>query len=326
MNIDNDIRKEVRKVEPGNKGELNKYSLGAAWMKGKIIPISEASIPINDWGLTRSDITYDVVPVRFGAFFRLEDYLDRFTQSMKKLYLDPKMSRDKIKVALVNMVSASGLRDSYVSMVCSRGTTIVPGSRDPRDCNNYFYAWCVPFIHVIKPEIAQKGATALIATSAHKIPENSVDPTVKNYHWGDFNRGLMEAKSKNYETALLLDQNENLTEGPGFNVFAVKGKTLITPDRGVLEGITRKTVLEIADHLNLKKEIRPISKSEFFETDEIFISTSAGGITSIIKVNDRIFSNGHIGQITKKVTDSYMEWIKKPIFRTEIDYNSSFRP
>ena len=80
---------------------MNKdLSNGAAWMRGKIMPISEASLPINDWGLTRSDITYDVVPVLDGAFFRLEDYLDRFESSIKDMRLDPKLSRKEIQQAL----------------------------------------------------------------------------------------------------------------------------------------------------------------------------------------------------------------------------------
>ena len=67
---------------------------GAAWMNDKIIPISEAMIPVTDWGLTHSDITYDVVPVCNGGFFRIDDYINRFHVSMKSLRLDPGMSRD----------------------------------------------------------------------------------------------------------------------------------------------------------------------------------------------------------------------------------------
>ena len=90
-------------------------------MGDRVIPIADASIPVTDWGLTRSDITYDVVPVRLGAFFRLDDYLDRFFVSMEKLSLNPKITKNEVKNALQNMVAVTELRDSYVSMVCSRG-------------------------------------------------------------------------------------------------------------------------------------------------------------------------------------------------------------
>ena len=158
----------------------NDLSLGAAWMNGTVIPISQAAIPVNDWGLVHSDITYDVVPVIDGAFFRFDEYLARFLSSMENLHLDPGMSKRDIKAALHQMVSKSRLRDSYVAMVCSRGKPKIAGSRDPRDCDNHFFAWCVPYVHVIKPEVVEQGATAWIAQNAYRIPENSVNPRVKN--------------------------------------------------------------------------------------------------------------------------------------------------
>jgi branched-chain amino acid aminotransferase len=116
-------------------------SAGAVWMNGNIIPISEASIPVTDWELTHSDITYDVAPVRDGAFFRLIDYIDRFFASMAALQLNPNMTKQQVQDALIDMVAASAMRESYVAMVCSWGVQKIAGSRDPRDCRNHFYAW-----------------------------------------------------------------------------------------------------------------------------------------------------------------------------------------
>ena len=276
----------------------NDLSLGAAWMNGTVIPISQAAIPVNDWGLVHSDITYDVVPVIDGAFFRFDEYLARFLSSMENLHLDPGMRKRDIKAALHQMVSKSRLRDSYVAMVCSRGKPKIAGSRDPRDCDNHFFAWCVPYVHVIKPEVVEQGATAWIAQNAYRIPENSVNPRVKNYHWGDFTQGIFEAKDKNYETVILLDYDGYVTEGPGFNVFVVKDKVLITPDRGVLAGVSRKTVLEMAEHLGINTSVRSLSVEEFLEADEVFLSSSGGGVIPIIRVNETIFGNGPRGPIS----------------------------
>ena len=138
-------------------------------MEGDIIPIGDAKISVTDWGLTRSDITYDVVHVWEGKFFRLDDYLVRFEVSVEKLRLDIQQSRDEIKLILHQMVAASGLKSAYVSMVASRGTPTIPGTRDPRQCDNHFYAWVVPFVWVIKPEIAERGAHVLLAGDATRI-------------------------------------------------------------------------------------------------------------------------------------------------------------
>ena len=298
----------------------NDLSLGAAWMNGTVIPISQATIPVNDWGLVHSDITYDVVPVIDGAFFRFDEYLARFLSSMENLHLDPGMSKRDIKAALHQMVSKSRLRDSYVAMVCSRGKPKIAGSRDPRDCDNHFFAWCVPYVHVIKPEVVEQGATAWIAQNAYRIPENSVNPRVKNYHWGDFTQGIFEAKDKNYETVILLDYDGNVTEGPGFNVFAVKDKVLITPDRGVLAGVSRKTVLEMAEHLGINTSVRSLSVEELLEADEVFLSSSGGGVIPIIRVNETIFGNGASGPISVQLNETYWKWTTLEKYRDPIDY------
>ena len=302
------------------KNMENDLSMGAAWMNGKVLPISQAMIPVNDWGLVRSDITYDVVPVIDGAFFRFDEYLTRFLSSMEDLHLDPGMSKRDIKAALHQMVGKSSLRDSYVAMVCSRGKPKIAGSRDPRDCENHFFAWCVPYVHIIKPEIVEQGATAWIAQNAYRIPENSVNPLVKNYHWGDFTQGLFEAKDKNYETVILLDYDGNVTEGPGFNVFAVKDKVLITPDRGVLAGVSRKTVLEMADHLGIKTCVRSLRVEELLEADEVFLSSSGGGVIPIIRVNETIFGNGASGPISVQLNETYWNWTTLEKYRDPIDY------
>jgi branched-chain amino acid aminotransferase len=298
----------------------NDLSVGAAWMNGKVLPISQAMIPVNDWGLVHSDITYDVVPVIDGAFFRFDEYLTRFLSSMEALHLDPGMSKRDIKAALHQMVGKSSLRDSYVAMVCSRGKPKIAGSRDPRDCENHFFAWCVPYVHIIKPEIVEQGATAWIAQNAHRIPENSVNPLVKNYHWGDFTQGIFEAKDKNYETVILLDYDGNITEGPGFNVFAVKDKVLITPDKGVLAGVSRKTVLEMADHFGIKTCVRSLSVEELLEADEVFLSSSGGGVIPIIRVNETIFGNGASGPISVQLNETYWNWTTLGKYRDPIDY------
>jgi len=296
------------------------WARGAAWIRGGVVPIAEATIGVTDWGLTRSDITYDVVPVWDGAFFRLEDYLDRFAASMASLRMDVGMGREEMRAALHAMVARSGLRESYVAMVASRGVPVIPGTRDPRACANHFYAWCVPYVHVIAPEIAARGASAWIAREVRRIPDDSVDPRAKNYHWGDLTRGLFEARDRDFDTVILLDHAGHVTEGPGFNVFAVREGRVITPDRGVLEGITRRTVLEVCAEAGIATEVRTLPLAELMEADEVFISTTAGGPVPVTRVDQRIFSNGAPGPVASRIRETYWDWVKRPELRQEVDY------
>ena len=292
-------------------------------MNGEIIPVSEAKISVFDWGLTRSDITYDVVHVWDGAFFRLEDYLDRFMTSMAKLRLDVGMDRAAIRAALVDMLATSGLRSAYVSMVASRGTPIVPGTRDPRACRNHFYAWAVPFIWVIPPEVAKRGAHISLAEDARRIPVNSVDPTVKNYHWGDMTGALFQALDQGYDTTVLLDHQGFVTEGPGFNIFAVIDGVVVTPKAGMLEGVTRRTVMEICTELGLPCAAQDVTAEAFLTADEVFTATTAGGPVPVTRVNGRILGNDAPGAITAQVLQAYWNWHGRADLNTPIAYKDA---
>jgi branched-chain amino acid aminotransferase len=302
--------------------DLTDWAKGAGWIRGEIVPIAEATIGVTDWGVTRSDITYDVVPVWEGAFFRLPDYLDRFEASMASMRLDVGMSRDEIRAALHAMVARSGLRAAYVAMVASRGVPLIHGVRDPRQCSNHFYAWCVPYVHVVKPEVADAGASVWIAKEVRRIPEDSVNPRTKNYHWGDITHGLFEAKDRGFETVLLLDHAGNVTEGPGFNVFAVKDGRVVTPERGVLHGVTRRTVLEICAEEGIATEARFLPLDELLEADEVFLSTSGGGVVPVTRVDDRVFSNGAPGSVASRMRARYWDWMMRPGLRDEVAYGA----
>ena len=302
---------------------MTDWSKGAAWMAGDIVPIAEAKIPVTDWGVTRSDITYDVASVWEGGFFRLDDHIDRFVESMEATRLDPGVDADEIRQIMHDVVARTGLRGAYCSMVAARGVPLIPGTRDPRECSNHFFAWVVPYVHVIKPELAEKGTSLWVAKEVRRIPEDSVNPRAKNYHWGDITAGLFEAKDNGFETVVLLDHAGNVTEGPGFNVFAVKGDRVLTSDHGVLHGITRRTVLEMAEEAGLSTESRPLPLEEFLEADEVFLSSTGGGVIPITQVDDRTFSNGAPGPVSTKLRQSYFDWRMRPAYRQEIVYDAA---
>ena len=138
------------------------YANGAAFVDGQFVPIAEARVPILDWGFLRSDATYDVAHVWRGSFFRLEDHLDRFERSMEHLRMSLPYGRDDIRDILLECVRLSGLRDAYAEIICTRGMP-KPGSRDPRECENRFYAFVVPFIWIADPDKQERGLHAVIA-------------------------------------------------------------------------------------------------------------------------------------------------------------------
>ena len=119
------------------------FPQGAAWMDGKFVKLSEAKIPILDWGFLRSDATYDVVHVWKGRFFQLDKYIDRFFKSAEKLRMPCKIKRDELKKILAGCVQNAGLDNSYVEMIQTRGMS--PNFvRDPRAATPQIRAFCYP--------------------------------------------------------------------------------------------------------------------------------------------------------------------------------------
>jgi len=297
------------------------YSRGAAYMDGKFVPISEAKIPVGDWGFTHSDVTYDVVHVTDGGFFRLEDHLDRFHRSLEGYRLNPGVTRAEMRTILGKVVALSGLQSAFVAMLSTRGVPRVFGSRDPADCDNTFIAYAVPWIDVIKPDVQERGAHLLVA-QVPRISQNSLDPTLKNYMWRDFTRGMFEAKDKGFDTAILLDSEGYLTEGAGFNVFIVKDNEVITPDRGALRGITRLAVLDLCPELGLVPKVAPITFDELMDADEVFTTTTAGGVMPASRVNERIYGNDRPGPISAKLKALYWQKHKEGWHMTPVDYSN----
>lgn len=285
----------------------NPYSDGAAFMDGGYVPIAEARIPVLDWGFTRSDVTYDVVHVWKGQFFRLKDHLERFERSVAGLRFSLPHSREALSEILTECVRLSGLRDAYVEMGCTRGAPL-GGGRDPRKLENRFFAYAIPFVWIATEEQRARGMH-LIISSVLRIPPEAVDPTFKNFHRGDLTRGLFEAYDRGGDTTVLMDGAGNITEGPGFNVFTVSGGRLATPSAGVLEGITRKTVMELCEMCGLPAEMRLVGAEELRAADEIFLSSTAGGIVAVTTVDGEPVGDGKMGPITRQLHDLY--WSKK---------------
>jgi branched-chain amino acid aminotransferase len=288
------------------------YANGAAFVDGQFVPIAEARVPILDWGFLRSDATYDVAHVWRGSFFRLEDHLDRFGRSMEHLRLSLPYERDDIRDILIQCVRLSGLRDAYAEIICTRGMPR-PGSRDPRDCENRFYAFVVPFIWIADPDKQEHGLHAVIA-DRQRIAPSSVDPTVKNYHWLDLQVGLLEAYERGGETVILTDADNNVVEGPGFNVFAVHDGSVSTPDSGVLQGITRRTVIELANEHGIPVEERPVPAASLRRADEVFLSSTAGGIIPVTTVDGEVVGEGGPGPVTLRLRDAYWRLHDDPRF------------
>ena len=288
------------------------YGEGAAFVIDRYVPIELAAVPITDCGFLRSDACYDVASVSRGNFFRLEHHLDRFFRSMTIFALSSPFERSKIRNILIELARLSGFRDSYIWWAVTRGDTPhgVRDRLDPAKYENRFYAFAIPYVAINDDEQRQRGQDLIISEDYIRIPRNSVEPTAKNFHWLDLMMSLFEAGKKGAEWSLLLGINGYLTEGPGVNAFVVKNGMVLTPLSGCLNGVTRQTVLDLCAMENIPCSETNITKSMVLDADEIFITSTAGGIMPGGTINGKPIGNRKgPGPITARLHDLY--WNKR---------------
>jgi branched-chain amino acid aminotransferase len=296
----------------------HQYPKGVAFQDGQYLLMKDAKVSVLDWGFLHSDATYDTVHVWDGAFFRLDLHLDRFFAGLEKLRMHIPYTQAEVTEILSNCVALSGHKAAYVEMICTRGGSPT-FSRDPRDAENRFMAFAVPFGSVANPEQMARGLHLAISDVV-RISPKSVDSTIKNYHWLDLVKGLFDAYDKGAETALVLDTNGNIAEGPGFNVFIAKDGKLATPGYSVLPGVTRQTVFDISAILGTPVSVHDLSPDALIGADEVFITSTAGGIMPVSSVNHSSIGDGKPGPMTTLIKDMYWEMHSDPAYATVVIY------
>ncbi|PCG92763.1 Aminotransferase, class IV [Penicillium occitanis (nom. inval.)] len=270
------------------------FARGVAWIEGDLVPIDKARIPLLDQGFMHSDLTYDVPSLP--------------------------LPEEEVKKILIEMVAKSGIRDAFVQLIVTRGLKSVRGAVPCEVLRNNLYMFVQPFVWVMEPEMQLTGGKAVVARTVKRTPSDCFDPTIKNLQWGDLTRGMFEAADRGAMYPFLTDGDGNLTEGSGFNIGLVKDGVLYTPDRGVLPGITRKSVVDVAKSLNLEVRVEDVPTEMAYNCDEIFMCTTAGGIMPITELDGKPVKNGNIGAITKQIWDGYWALHYDPAYTFEIDY------
>ncbi len=294
------------------------FVAGAAFAQNEIVELAEAKVPLFDLGFLRSDLTYDVPAVWDGRFFRLDDHLDRLERSCAKLRLEPPMERSAMRDMLIALVRKTGLRDAYVDIIITRGAPKF-GDRDLRKATAAVYAFVIPYVWIMPLAMQETGGSAIVARDVRRTPPGAMDPTIKNLQWGDLTRGFFEAYDRDALLPLLPDGDGNITEGC-YNIFTVHGQVLRTPARGVLEGVTRRTAIEIAEAEGWRVDLGDTPIGSLYTADEVFLTSTAGGVMPITVLDGAPVGDGKVGPVTRKIWDRYWALHADPKLSFAVEY------
>jgi len=255
-----------------------------------------------------------------GRFFRLDDHLDRLARSCAKLRLNGVMETPAIREMLIALVRKTQLRDAYVDVIVTRGVP-AGGDRDPRKVQARVYAFVIPYVWIMPLDMQESGGAAVVTREVRRTPPDAMDPTIKNLQWGDLTRGFFEAFDRDARLPFLPDGEGNLSEGC-YNIFTVHGQTLRTPGRGVLEGVTRKTTVEIARAEGWDVALADVPLASLYTADEIFLTSTAGGIMPITVLDGRPVGAGKVGPVTRRVWERYWALHADPALSFAVDYGA----
>ena len=282
-------------------------SKGIAYKDGEYIPLEESFIHIMDPAFTKGDAVFDVVTVWDNNFFRLNDHLKRFRSSCDYVRLTPPHTDDEIKHMLAQCVAQAGLSESMVWMLCTRGPySGGTAFGDPRFCENLFMAYSVPYFWILPKELSETGAHIWI-TETRRAPDSAINQRAKTYNRMDLTAAQFEALDAGADSPVLISTSGFITEGPGNNVWIIKNGTAFTPGENILEGVTRLTVFDLCKEVGLRAEAKNLTPEDLKSADEVFISTSGGGIFPVTRVSNHPIGNGAPGLTSCHLRDLYWE-------------------
>lgn len=257
---------------------------GYGYSNGKYIPLDKLGVSVLDLGLIHSDSTYDVCHVREGSAFRFEEHFNRFRESAKAQRLEIGYRKEEVVEIVKKCLKKAKLKDALVWMILTRG---IPETGIPRDlhlCRNNLMVYVKPYYGISAGKNINPKGVSLYVSGKVRIPKKSFSARIKSFHWGDLTMAQYEAMDNKCDSAVLLNENGFISEGPGFNVMLIKNKTLYGVKADALLGITEKTMFDLAKTLKLKNKRKDLSVRDLLSADEVFITSTSGGLTFVNKL------------------------------------------
>ncbi len=294
---------------------------GIAFVDGGYCSLLDAKISVFDPGFVHSDVVYDVTSTWKGRFFRLDDHVERFAESCRGFKINSPYEGSALKRILAECVRRGRVEDgAYVACVAARGRYIdekAELSRDITRTRPTFIAYAVSYRYIFSPEQQERGVHLIVAKTP-RIPDACIDARFKNYHWGDLTKGKWEAKAAGADVAVLPSVEGYLTEAAGANVFFTRKGILCTPARNILRGVTRQSAIDIATEFGIPVEVGDFHPDALREAEEAFVTSTAGGIMPVSKIEGRDLPDGRPGPITMKIRSTYWRkredgWLGTPV-------------
>lgn len=279
------------------------------YLNGKLVDRKQAVISVFDHGLLYGDGVFEGIRAYNCLVFKLKEHIDRLFASAAAIVLTIPLAKEALIRAIIATLKANSLRDAYIRVVVTRGEGDL--GLDPRKCRRPTVFIITDKIVLYPPEFYQKGLSIVTVSVRRNIPE-ALSPQIKSLNYLNNILAKIEAINFNSEEALMLDHNGLVAECTGDNIFIVKDDTLLTPPThvGVLAGITRQAVLDLAVHTGLRVKEELLTRYDVFTAEEVFLTGTAAEIIPVVKIDGRTIGNGKPGNYTLELIKKFHKLTK----------------
>ena len=279
------------------------------YLNGDLIPRSQAKLSPFDHGLLYGYGLFETMRSYGGAIFRLGRHLARLRHAAEALGIASKLTAFDLEKACYEVLKANNLAEARLRLTVSAGE----GDITPNlyTCSSITVFVVARKLVPLPPESYERGYTAVLSSRRR----NSQSPLsrLKSTCYLENVLARQEAVTAGADEALLLNERGFVTEGSTTNIFAAGGETLVTPstESGVLPGITREAILELAESMGIMPAVRQVELGELLRVDEAFLTNSVLEIMSLTRLDDKPIGSGRPGPLTQRLMSAYKKLVAK---------------
>jgi branched-chain amino acid aminotransferase len=270
------------------------------WIDGRYFDKADAKISVFDHGLLYGDGVFEGIRVYNRRIFRAHQHLERLYASAKAVWIEIPLAPEKMGRLMTEAVAKSGLDDAYIRLVVTRGVGDL--GLDPRKCGTPSVICIVDAIQLWPADRYDKGLTAIsAATPIHH--RESLSPRVKSLNYLSHILAKVEGIAAGVDEVIMLDSAGSVAEASGMNLFIVAKGTIKTPPAysGILRGVTRDAVLDLAREATYTVEEVPMNRYDLYTADEVFLTGTAAEVIGVTKLDARLIGAGVPGPVTKEL-------------------------
>ncbi|MGH7631684.1 MAG: branched-chain-amino-acid transaminase [Gemmatimonadales bacterium] len=283
--------------------------MATVWLDGRWLDRETAAVSVFDHGLLYGDGVFEGMRFYGGKVFRLQEHLDRLYDSAHAIWLTIPIAKQEMATVTEEGVRRSGLTEGYLRHVVTRGVGDL--GLDPRKCPSPSIIIITDTIRLWPEEVYQCGLR--VVTAGTPIPHReALSPRVKSLNYLSRVLAKIEGIQAGADEVLMLDPAGFVAEGSGQNLFVVRGGRIRTPPTwgGILRGVTRDVVAEIATAAGYEVRDEPLNRYDVYTADEAFFTGTAAEVISIREVDGRVVGSGKEGPVTRELRTRFQALVR----------------